>query len=153
MRYEWNISRTICLFKKLFSFLYIRCKDFFFLFTLRCSNGCFIHWHIILLFGCGGRIRTADLQVMSLMSYYFSTPRYLGGGDRDRTCDLLLAKQPLSQLSYTPKYLLNNCLSKPLKLSTSIKLFNVFLFSSIINLLCIPKTNVVLYISVGNNLK
>ena len=26
----------------------------------------------------------------------------LGGGDRDRTCDLLLAKQPLSQLSYTP---------------------------------------------------
>ena len=102
MRYEWDISRTICLFKKLFSFLYIRCKDFFFLLTLRCSNCCFIHWHIILLFGCGGRIRTADLQVMSLMSYYFSTPRYLGGGDRDRTCDLLLAKQPLSQLSYTP---------------------------------------------------
>ena len=26
-----------------------------------------------------------------------------GGGDRDRTCDLLLAKQPLSQLSYTPQ--------------------------------------------------
>ena len=26
----------------------------------------------------------------------------IGGGDRDRTCDLLLAKQPLSQLSYTP---------------------------------------------------
>ena len=25
--------------------------------------------------GCGGRIRTADLQVMSLTSYYFSTPR------------------------------------------------------------------------------
>ena len=25
-----------------------------------------------------------------------------GGGDRNRTCDLLLAKQPLSQLSYTP---------------------------------------------------
>jgi hypothetical protein len=27
----------------------------------------------------------------------------LGGGDRDRTCDILLAKQTLSQLSYTPK--------------------------------------------------
>ena len=75
MRYKWNISRTIFLFKKLFSFLYIRCKDFFFLLTFWCSNCCFIHWHIILLFGCGGRIRTADLQVMSLMSYYFSTPR------------------------------------------------------------------------------
>ena len=25
-----------------------------------------------------------------------------GGGDRDRTCDILLAKQALSQLSYTP---------------------------------------------------
>ena len=29
--------------------------------------------------GCGGRIRTADLQVMSLVSYYFSTPRYMVG--------------------------------------------------------------------------
>jgi hypothetical protein len=27
-----------------------------------------------------------------------------GGGERDRTDDLLLAKQALSQLSYTPKY-------------------------------------------------
>ena len=26
----------------------------------------------------------------------------LGGGDKNRTCDLLLAKQPLYQLSYTP---------------------------------------------------
>ena len=40
---------------------------------------------------------------MRLLSYRFSNPRYIyGGGDRDRTCDLLLAKQPLSQLSYTP---------------------------------------------------
>ena len=105
MRYIWNISWTMSLFKKLFSFLYSRCIYFIFLVTFWCSYCCFIHWHIILLFGCGGRIRTADLQVMSLMSYYFSTPRYLGGGDRDRTCDLLLAKQPLSQLSYTPKIL------------------------------------------------
>ena len=27
-----------------------------------------------------------------------------GGGDRDRTCDILLAKQVLSQLSYTPVF-------------------------------------------------
>ena len=27
---------------------------------------------------------------------------YCGGGERDRTDDLLLAKQALSQLSYTP---------------------------------------------------
>ena len=26
-----------------------------------------------------------------------------GGGDKDRTCDILLAKQTLSQLSYTPE--------------------------------------------------
>ena len=29
-------------------------------------------------------------------------PKALGGGDRDRTDDLLLAKQALSQLSYAP---------------------------------------------------
>ena len=28
----------------------------------------------------------------------------LGGGDKDRTCYILLAKQALSQMSYTPKY-------------------------------------------------
>ena len=27
----------------------------------------------------------------------------LGGGDKDRTCYILLAKQALSQMSYTPK--------------------------------------------------
>ena len=36
----------------------------------------------------------------SISNLYFS---YLfGGGERDRTDDLLLAKQALSQLSYTP---------------------------------------------------
>ena len=29
-------------------------------------------------------------------------PKFLGGGERDRTDDLLRAKQVLSQLSYTP---------------------------------------------------
>ena len=28
--------------------------------------------------------------------------RIIGGGDRDRTCDILRARQTLSQLSYTP---------------------------------------------------
>ena len=31
--------------------------------------------------------------------------RLLGGGERARTDDLLLAKQALSQLSYTPSFL------------------------------------------------
>ena len=31
------------------------------------------------------------------------TPLYIGGGERARTDGLLLAKQALSQLSYTPK--------------------------------------------------
>ena len=31
-----------------------------------------------------------------------TVPRELGGGERSRTDDLLLAKQALSQLSYTP---------------------------------------------------
>ena len=28
-----------------------------------------------------------------------------GGGDKDRTCYILLAKQALSQMSYTPNYM------------------------------------------------
>ncbi len=35
--------------------------------------------------------------------------RQFGGGDRTRTRYLLLAKQPLSQLSYTPNVLLIAC--------------------------------------------
>ena len=31
-----------------------------------------------------------------------SRGEFIGGGERDRTDDLLLAKQALSQLSYTP---------------------------------------------------
>ena len=36
----------------------------------------------------------------------FSLSQESGGDERDRTDDPLLAKQVLSQLSYTPKYLL-----------------------------------------------
>ena len=32
-----------------------------------------------------------------------------GGGERDRTDDILLAKQALSQLSYTPIYAAHRC--------------------------------------------
>src|SRR5690348_16231713 len=35
----------------------------------------------------------------------------IGGGDRDRTDDLLLAKQALSQLSYTPEEVVSSQLS------------------------------------------
>ena len=45
-----------------------------------------------------------DIQVFSL-GYRFFMPlarKYLGGGERDRTDDLMLAKHALSQLSYTP---------------------------------------------------
>ena len=36
------------------------------------------------------------------MLYNYSFIKSLGGGKRDRTADPLLAKQVLSQLSYTP---------------------------------------------------
>ena len=41
----------------------------------------------------------------SLLPHFYSLKR-VGGDERDRTDDPLLAKQVLSQLSYTPKYLL-----------------------------------------------
>jgi hypothetical protein len=37
-----------------------------------------------------------------LLSSYLFLKSDVGGGERDRTDDLLLAKQALSQLSYTP---------------------------------------------------
>ena len=38
-----------------------------------------------------------------IISVIYSDVNLFGGGERDRTDDLLLAKQALSQLSYTPK--------------------------------------------------
>ena len=40
-----------------------------------------------------------------IISVIYSDVNLFGGGERDRTDDLLLAKQALSQLSYTPKYI------------------------------------------------
>lgn len=44
-----------------------------------------------------------------------STPKCIGGAERDRTADPLLAKQVLSQLSYSP----NHRNTQPLRLSAS----------------------------------
>ena len=46
--------------------------------------------------------------------HFYSFSR-VGGDERDRTDDPLLAKQVLSQLSYTPKYLLKVPLSRVLE--------------------------------------
>ena len=65
----------------------------------------------------------------SLLPHIYSLQR-VGGDERDRTDDPLLAKQVLSQLSYTPKYLLkisirpsklNNDLSKSPELTLDVK--------------------------------
>ena len=45
-------------------------------------------------------LRSKDQMEAGTLSYDLS--RISGGGERDRTDDLLLAKQALSQLSYTP---------------------------------------------------
>ena len=60
----------------------------------------------------------------------FTLLQRVGGDERDRTDDPLLAKQVLSQLSYTPKYLLkisirpsklNNDLSESPELTLDVK--------------------------------
>ena len=43
-------------------------------------------------------VRSASLALLTI-----SLCEIMGGGERDRTDDLLLAKQALSQLSYTPE--------------------------------------------------
>ena len=45
---------------------------------------------------------TLDVDTVFLPSLMISRSEIIGGGERDRTDDLLLAKQALSQLSYTP---------------------------------------------------
>ena len=51
-----------------------------------------------------GRLELPTSRLSSARSNQLSyRPVAIGGGDRDRTDDLLLAKQALSQLSYTPE--------------------------------------------------
>jgi hypothetical protein len=45
------------------------------------------------------RVQKTDKNLFSILTPVFYN---FGGGERDRTDDLLLAKQALSQLSYTP---------------------------------------------------
>jgi hypothetical protein len=47
------------------------------------------------------KARALDL-VLDFVSFYRGRPTGTGGAERDRTDDLLLAKQALSQLSYSP---------------------------------------------------
>ena len=43
-----------------------------------------------------------------IFAFYYAYRVAVGGGERVRTDGLLRAKQALSQLSYTPEYLLDN---------------------------------------------
>ena len=54
----------------------------------------------------------------SLLPHSYSFSR-VGGDERDRTDDPLLAKQVLSQLSYTPKYLRRSVI-RPSKLNNDL---------------------------------
>ena len=57
------------------------------------------------LYGPSGEVRTPDpLLPKQMRSQAALHSDEFGGGNRDRTCDLRLAKPPLSQLSYTPNY-------------------------------------------------
>ena len=74
----------------------------------------------------GVRSNHLSYEPISLEGVFHSR---LGGDERDRTDDPLLAKQVLSQLSYTPKYLLkiirpsklNNDLSESPELTLDVK--------------------------------
>ena len=57
--------------------------------------------------GAGNRNRTYNLLITSQLLYRWAMPAYIiflnGGNNRDRTCDPLLVRQMLSQLSYASK--------------------------------------------------
>jgi hypothetical protein len=62
----------------------------------------------------GSEVRSQTLDPFrSLIAPTFDWSRRISGGERDRTDDLLLAKQALSQLSYTPVSGIRNLLSDP----------------------------------------
>jgi hypothetical protein len=59
------------------------------------------HFHI----GVGSQIRTGGFTVLQTVALGHSAiPTSIGGGNRTRTCHLMLAKHLLYQMSYTPKY-------------------------------------------------
>ena len=66
---------------------------------------------VLILHGAGDRNRTYNLLITSQLLYRWATPAYnlvfisnskFGGTNRARTCDPLLVRQVLSQLSYSP---------------------------------------------------
>ena len=60
--------------------------------------------------------------------FYNYPLRLLGGGKEDRTPDPLLAKQVLSQLSYTPDFLISSKLNNAFNpcLTGTFRLFRLF---------------------------
>lgn len=68
--------------------------------------------NLVQRYGPGARLRTCSslntwtaliaIQILKLEQVCFDVLRDNGGADRDRTDDILLAKQALSQLSYSP---------------------------------------------------
>ena len=57
------------------------------------------------LSGAGNGTRTRDNCLGKAVLYQLSYSRNYGGNYRARTCDILLVRQTLSQLSYTPIFL------------------------------------------------
>ncbi len=58
-------------------------------------------------YGAEDEIRTRDIRLGKATYYHCTTPAYgslgfIGGSNRARTCDPLLVRQVLSQLSYAP---------------------------------------------------
>ena len=45
------------------------------------------------------------IELENMINVFSTSNLYIGGGERDRTDDPLLAKQVLSQLSYTPNFM------------------------------------------------
>ena len=67
-------------------------------------HSCHLSWQISFLkFGSQWWERSIDPRLIKTMLYHWANWLF-GGGDKDRTCYILLAKQALSQMSYTPKY-------------------------------------------------
>jgi hypothetical protein len=57
--------------------------------------------YMSLLIGASEETRTLDFNLGKVTLYQLSYTR-LGGGDRDRTCYLIRARDMLSQMSYAP---------------------------------------------------
>jgi hypothetical protein len=66
------------------------------------SFACLFFTHSEALRSIDTRHARSSVEQVSPFLLAVSGNKYSGGRDRDRTCDLMLAKHALSQLSYTP---------------------------------------------------